>query len=123
MEDKILRDRIVCGVGDNALRRQLLQKKNLTLQSCVAMCRASEATARHLRVMGGGEDLHMVQNQPSRSSQPRVPGQRNRDEGKECQACGLQHGRGADRCPACGKTCAACGKLNHCTKVSEYTTW
>ena len=61
MEDEMLRDRIVCGVGDNALRRQLLQKKNLTLQSCVDMCRASEATAHHLRVMGGGEDLHKVQ--------------------------------------------------------------
>ena len=76
MEDEMLRNCIVCGVLDNALRRQLLQKENLTLQSCVDMCRISEATARHLRVVGGDEDVHRVQNQPSRSFQPCVPGQR-----------------------------------------------
>lgn len=70
MEGELLRDRIVCGVRDNALRRQLLQKKNLTLQGCADMWRASEATALQLRVMGGEEGVHSVHGKPSRMAQP-----------------------------------------------------
>ena len=91
MEGELLRDRIVCGIRDNALRWQLLQKERLTIQGCIDMCRASEATARHLRVMGGEEDVHRVRDKPSRPIQPRGLFPKQIDEGKECPACGVVH--------------------------------
>ena len=44
MSEELLRDRIVCGVKNPSLRKQLLEKKG----SCVDMCRANEvADERH----------------------------------------------------------------------------
>lgn len=60
MEDELLRDRIVCGVRDGTLRKQLLQKKTLTLSLCVDSCRASEASAKHLKAMEGEHEIHAV---------------------------------------------------------------
>ena len=48
MADQLLRDRVVRGVRDETVRKRLLQQKNLTLQGCVDMCRASKDTARQL---------------------------------------------------------------------------
>ena len=46
MSEELLRDHIVCGVKNPSLREQLLEKKGLTLCSCVDMCRANEVTAK-----------------------------------------------------------------------------
>ena len=47
MLDELLCDRIVCGVKNSSLHKQLLEKKGLMLHTCVDMCRASEITAKH----------------------------------------------------------------------------
>lgn len=66
--DELLRDRIVCGIVDNTTRKQMLQKKSLTLQSCVDICRASEATSRQLKVMGGEDKVHWMNQKPKRNT-------------------------------------------------------
>ena len=43
MLDELLRDCIMCGVKFSGLRKQLLEKKGLTLCTCVDMCRASQS--------------------------------------------------------------------------------
>ena len=50
LEERV-RDQIVYGVCENALRKQLLQKRGLTLHECVDTCRAFEATNTQLKVM------------------------------------------------------------------------
>ena len=35
LKNPLIRDRIVCGVRDNAVRRKLLQESKLTLEKCV----------------------------------------------------------------------------------------
>ena len=55
MHDELLRDKIVVGVRDDTLRKQLLQKKELTLATCVSVCRACETTAAHMKEMGNNE--------------------------------------------------------------------
>ena len=42
--DTLLRDRIVMGMHDNETRKRLLEMKDLTLDRCVDVCRAYEAT-------------------------------------------------------------------------------
>ncbi|XP_022099928.1 uncharacterized protein LOC110984244 [Acanthaster planci] len=39
LTDDILRDRIVCGITDNTLRKRLLQESSLTLDKCVMLCK------------------------------------------------------------------------------------
>ena len=49
LKDHLIRDRIVCGVRENAVRRKLLQESGLTLSKCVDICRAVEATSAQLK--------------------------------------------------------------------------
>ena len=51
LKDQLIRDRIMCGVRDNALRRKLLQESKLALEKCVDICRATEATSAQLKEM------------------------------------------------------------------------
>ena len=51
LKDHLIRDRIVCGVRENAFRRKLLQKTGLTLSKYVDICRVAEATSAQLKKM------------------------------------------------------------------------
>ena len=44
MKDDLIRDRIVCGIRDNVMRKRLLQVSSLTLHNCMDICRAVELT-------------------------------------------------------------------------------
>ncbi|XP_075539754.1 uncharacterized protein LOC142574591 [Dermacentor variabilis] len=50
--DRMLRDRIVCGMRAGALQKQLLAQRELTLQDAEAMALAAEAADRRLPVLG-----------------------------------------------------------------------
>ncbi|XP_062516385.1 uncharacterized protein K02A2.6-like [Corticium candelabrum] len=119
-ESDMIRDRIVCGVHDQGLRKQLLQRKNLSLADCVDLCRAYEATEKRAKTMSGADtEVHRVQKQyVPKSSKVKSKRYQSKDTVKvsaktECQYCGLQHAKGRVNCPANGKQCSKCGKLNH----------
>ena len=93
----MIRDRIVCGAKDNAVRRKLLQESGLTLKKCIDMCRAAEATAAQLKVMAANQDpvkeINFVkkkrENKPTahKASGKSLPSQLVAD----CKFCGRQH--------------------------------
>ena len=75
MADELLRDRIVCGVRDSALRKRLLGKKGLNLPVCIDIYRASEVTARQVKEMEGeGDSVHAVEKTPRREHAKKSPG-------------------------------------------------
>lgn len=39
----MIKDRLVCGILDNALRERLLREENLDLEKALKLCRATEA--------------------------------------------------------------------------------
>ena len=45
LKDHLFRDRIVCGVRENAVRRKILQDSGLTLSNCLDIYQAAEATS------------------------------------------------------------------------------
>ena len=49
MHDELLRDRIMIGVRNDAIRKQLLQEKDLKFGDYVGACRASESTAAQMK--------------------------------------------------------------------------
>jgi len=57
LDDSLIRDRIVVGIRDEPTRRRLLQQKKLTLSDAIDTCKASEATSRRLRKMGGDAEV------------------------------------------------------------------
>ena len=123
--DSILRDRIVVGIRDDATRHKLLQVRDLSLQKAIDICKASEAAGRQLKVMTSGplEEVNAVArvpSLPSRSAQQRYGNNRSKsvskrdfNETRKCKYCDRQHGAGKESCPAYGKTCRNCHKLNH----------
>lgn len=50
-ESQLMRDRIVAGIVDNKLRRQLLATPDLTLDTCIQKARTSEATQKQSETM------------------------------------------------------------------------
>ena len=51
LKDQLIRDRIECGVHDNAVRRKLLWESKLALEKCVDICHAAKATFAQLKEM------------------------------------------------------------------------
>ena len=51
LRDDMIRDRIVCGIANITTQRQLLQKKNLTLEGCIELCRTAETSATYIERM------------------------------------------------------------------------
>ena len=53
LKDEVIRDRLVCGITENSVRRKLLQEPKLSLEKCLDICRSAEATSTHLRAISG----------------------------------------------------------------------
>ena len=137
LEESILRDRIVIGIRDDGTRKKLLQMRKLTLGSAVDLCRASEVACKQLREFRDSDDVRKLTNTASSVSRQRRPHQReqaehqvnerrrqqtpNRGSGK-CKFCGRNHRFQKDMCPAYGKKCDRCGKMNHFANMCQSKT-
>ena len=118
--DQLIRDRIVCGVRDDGLRKKLLQSDNLSLDGCVSTCRASELAGAQASSMTEElrstrseveSDIKYVANRkrwvdrrPQKSAEPGW---------SRCEFCGGHHRRGPGQCPAYGQRCRYCKRMNH----------
>ena len=146
--DSMLRDRIVCGLRDDATRRKLLQVRDLTLNTAIDICKSSESASQQLKEMSTASD---EVNAASVSAAAQVPRPRptrlgkdatvpltsaspttRRDQPsdtrgapttpKKCRYCGWQHDfRSREACPAYGKTCTKCNQPNHFRKVCTFS--
>ncbi|KAG1667797.1 hypothetical protein GQR58_018255 [Nymphon striatum] len=98
-EEEMIRDRIVLGSKDEASRARLFRQKDLTsLSDTINLLKISEATTEHMKEMNIDSVNANYTNQTSRRQQ-------------QCSKCGRSHDR--MKCPAYGKKCLKCGKLNH----------
>ena len=124
LRERLIRDRIVCGIRNKALQRSLLSESNLTLESCVQKCKTSEAAGQQVQGMSGtsqgaaqdiDRSVNMVTSRrPSRERWSTGHAQR------ECKFCGRIHGKRS--CPAYGKTCDICQGRNHFASVCRTRT-
>ncbi len=87
------------------MRERLLRESNLTLQKTDEICRAAESTSQQLKLVEPQEmAIHSV----------RKTTEEDRQKVKECWMCGRKHAfHTKESCPAFGKTCNKCHKLNH----------
>ena len=63
LHDSIIRDRIVCGIRSNEVRKRLLREKDLSLERAVKMCKSSEITenqAKNIVVDQDDREVHDV---------------------------------------------------------------
>lgn len=108
LKNSLLRDRIICGTKDSKLRQDLLKVPELDLEQCLRMCRAAELSKVRTKTLEASETLHTVSvGRGDKQKQGAVV------QKIQCKYCGLTHERDKRKCPALGKKCVSCHKLNH----------
>ena len=127
---EMLRDRVVCGVLDEAVRHKLLAEPNLTLDKATKICRAEEAaqqTGDSLPSTGqvnaarrGQSAYKRRQASTPKSKQTLSSTSRSGDSSagkphKPCPNCGRKHTNRP--CPAADRTCGRCQQKGHFAHV------
>lgn len=110
--NRMLRDRIVCGVRSTNLRKQLLARKDLTLEEAETMAIAAEATESDAKDMSAEPPTVLKMQAHHRS-----PSQGNRTRGAshDCGRCGsTKHDDNA--CRWVNARCYHCGRRGHLAK-------
>ncbi|XP_075740802.1 uncharacterized protein LOC142787055 [Rhipicephalus microplus] len=124
--DRMLRDRIVCGLHDASVRRQLLAKAELTLREAEEAARAAEMTAANVDHMASAQNTDNVhamtmkrRGQPTRHPSLRESASREdwRHEGT-CPCCG-KSGHTAEKCKFRSVKCFICKRQGHLARVCQ----
>lgn len=103
----LLRDRIVLGVNDSLVQKDLLKVRQLTLEKAIDICRASEKASHQNQTLR--PEINKIATSKSRNQD----NDDNKKYLKHCKFCGHGHEWNKDMCPAYGKLCAKCNKKDH----------
>ena len=120
LHDEMIRDRLVLGCHDRGARARVFREKECDLKKAIEVLRVSEVTRHQLKDIGDDEDPRMVNAVRQQTDKPVTPVEKyKRTPGgpKWCTHCGNTHVPDRTKCPALGKQCHACGKLNHFQSV------
>lgn len=110
MLDRMLRDRIVCGVRSSTLQTQLLAKRELTLEEAEALAVSAETAENDSKKMSS-EPAAQVQARRHSSAQDNV----KRDAPRECGRCGSTK-HDDNSCGWVKSRCYRCGRHGHLAK-------
>ena len=106
-EDELI-GQIIMRCKSDKLRRQLLQKDDITLEKVLEMARAHDCVEEQARLIEGDNETNVNAIGATSAHSSRKP----------CRYCGsAQYPH--DVCPARGKTCTNCQKRNHFASVCE----
>ena len=123
----MIRDHIVFGIKSTKVREKLINEGfDLTLEKCMDISRTYELSQKQLKSMNSGEDpnVHAIRSkfptkqrsvrkqEKKKSSSEKSPHEK---QAVKCMKCGYTHSD--KQCPAMGKKCRFCHKLNHFSKM------
>ncbi|XP_037564795.1 uncharacterized protein LOC119444469 [Dermacentor silvarum] len=117
--DRMLRDRIVCGIRDEEARRHLLSQKKLNLAEAQAFAIAAETAETNVRAMqkssfndnGAANFVQRLRRNPRKSGH----GPGSRTESTQCGRCGSNHA--SEVCRHKKATCHKCGRKGHLARM------
>ena len=122
--EEMVRDRIVCGIISQDAREKLLQMgEQLTMQRAIEIVVTHDATKQQLAAMQKEETVEVINKRRTESSETNRRFQHfnsttkpqeersQKSDTHDCGNCGQRHGKKA--CPAYGKQCRYCAKMNH----------
>ena len=135
LTDELIRDRIVCGIHSDRVRKHLLYESKLTLESAVTICKSNEQSEQNQKLLNKESDVHALhktykpahkhsKHHGKQASKSEVTNQtktqyksNNYDSSNSCYNCGTIHAHYNRACPAYGKTCNKCNRHNHYSKM------
>lgn len=115
--DEMLRDRIVCGIQDEAIQRKLLAENKLTLPRATEIAFAMEAAARDaMNLKQVTSEVNKLWLQKTPESRIKEGNKSNISSQRLCYCCG-EATHQAKQCKFRNATCHACGKSGHIVRV------
>ncbi|PIK50091.1 hypothetical protein BSL78_13017 [Apostichopus japonicus] len=111
------KSQIIQGCLSNKLRRMALRETK-TLADLLTTARSFEVAELHALGMETKTELstNAVRARPRQLHQPPHNSDKSQHNERKCFNCGRNYPH-EDKCPATGKTCNTCGKLNHFSNV------
>ncbi|KAK3784424.1 hypothetical protein RRG08_039425 [Elysia crispata] len=129
LKEDMIRDRIVVGIRRPEVKDRLLREADLTFEKAMSICRADEESRKGLNLISTPDSaakthvpVHFIKKGPKKNHTTER-GQRGQNPGprpekgnkRRCPKCGLIHE--PRKCPAYGKSCNKCHKMNHYAKI------
>ncbi|XP_075728639.1 uncharacterized protein LOC119176573 isoform X2 [Rhipicephalus microplus] len=111
MLDRMIRDRIVCGVRSKNLQKQLLAKKDLNLQEAEALALAAESAERDSQgITSDKEQASLLKLSAQYESRAKTAGV------QQCNCCGKQ-GHRTNACRLIQRRCFKCTRRGHLARM------
>ena len=115
----MIRDRIVFGCSNAKVRAKLIDEgEKLTMDKAIQIAQNYEYCQQQLSSMTisspSNADVIKRGSKPGRR-QPKQTKEQQMQPSKHCGNCGTLHKK--DKCPAYGKVCQECKKMNHDSKM------
>ncbi|XP_047988200.1 uncharacterized protein LOC125227863 [Leguminivora glycinivorella] len=120
--EELVRDVIVIGLANSAMKERLLRTEDLTLQKAITMCRAAELSQKQVAELTNeipATSVLNVSSTPIHDVKHVNPVNTSRTRSikmRKCYRCGNNWDR-THQCPAMGCKCQKCGIPNHFAKV------
>lgn len=120
LKDELIRDRIVVGVRDDDLSKQMQAKQDLTLSEAIRLSRQAEARTESQNLLRPRIELvkshtktskKFPVNKPAKTAFSYVP------QNQKCGYCGKTPRHKREVCPARTATCHKCSKKGHYSSV------
>jgi hypothetical protein len=108
--DEMIRDRLVCGVGDLPIQRKLLGETELDLKKATKIAVGMETANKEAANLGGTREIHGVDQVRKKESWTKS------GEKEACYRCGDPKHRAPD-CSFRDKECFLCKKKGHISRV------
>ena len=113
--EEMVRDRIVAGINNEDVREKLLTEgDSLTMTKAIQIATTHETTQAQLKSMAGSSMTSKHQQAEVDAIKKKTYRQNKDRETFTCKNCGGKHEK--RQCPAFGKKCNFCHKLNHYEK-------
>lgn len=107
---EVLKDRLIAGVRDHQIRKELLKAGDIPVDDMVKKIKDYE----QIEDLAKKFERMAASNEPPRDAFKVTATKRAENN---CKYCGGKHQKDKNKCPAYGKRCLDCGRLNHFRKV------
>lgn len=128
LTDELIRDRLVCGVTNDGMRKILLRDSELTLAKAIELCQIHELTDLHTKTLATPKSntnvdsvYHKTKTKITQGFKQRSNSDRTSSQIINCNSCGGKHEAKKEKCLAYGQQCHKCKKWNHFKKCCKTT--
>lgn len=112
--DTMLRDRLVCGINNDATQKKLLAERNLDLARAMDIAISMEAASKNASDLRGESSAEVLLVKQRKSKCPAEATRKNSTV--SCYCCG-EKGHKSPNCKFKKCVCHVCGKMGHLAKV------